>query len=133
MRYAEIRRDGLQSDSESVKPLTDVSVLADREPRPAPWPGTSALHGEESLPSLLRDEPTARAALEGLRWPRGFICPHCGVTGTVRTRGAKKKGGYSIGKIGVFALTGAFDAGFTRKTKVTISKCSNCGMKWMTE
>src|ERR1700719_3280812 len=43
----------------------------------------------KNIPAAFRDEEAARAHLEGLQWPDGPICPHCGVI----DRASRIKGG----------------------------------------
>src|SRR5260370_36179219 len=42
--------------------------------------------------TVLTDEDAARQALERVRWPKGAVCPHCGVTGNgiVKVEGKKQ-------------------------------------------
>lgn len=39
----------------------------------------------EGLASAFADEPAAHRYLEGLLWPKGAVCPHCGGVDRVRT------------------------------------------------
>lgn len=61
-------------------------------------------------------------------------CPHCGVTGKVRTKEVKQKRGIGGGKataavwtVGVSTLA----TGLSRKEKVTKAHCSNCESRWL--
>lgn len=61
-------------------------------------------------------------------------CPHCGLTGQVRTKEAKQKRGISGGKATGALLTGGVSilaTGLSRKQKVTEAHCSNCESRWL--
>lgn len=42
---------------------------------------------------IFHDEEAARAHLEGLRWPNGAFCPHCGAFEVTRLQGSKHRAG----------------------------------------
>lgn len=61
-------------------------------------------------------------------------CPHCGLTGQVRTKEAKQKRGISGGKATAALLTVGTTmlvTGLSRKQKVTEAHCSNCESRWL--
>ena len=62
-----------------------------------------------------------------------MICPHCNVSGHIRTRFIDKKKGVSGGKASAAILTGGASilvTGLSRKEKVTEAHCSNCNNTW---
>jgi hypothetical protein len=62
-----------------------------------------------------------------------MMCPHCQVRGSVRTEQTKQKAGISGGKATGAILTGGvslFATGLSRKQRVTVAHCSNCGATW---
>lgn len=61
-------------------------------------------------------------------------CPHCGVTGQVRTKETKQKRGISGGKATGAVLTAGVSilaTGLSRKQKVMEAHCKNCGSRWL--
>jgi hypothetical protein len=62
-----------------------------------------------------------------------IVCPHCGVTGQVKTRRVKVKSGISGGKATGALLTGGLSllgTGLSRKVDVTQATCGNCRVTW---
>lgn len=62
-----------------------------------------------------------------------IVCPHCGATGSVRSRQITQKKGVSGGKLTGAVLTGGISmlgTGLSRKEKVTELRCGNCGTVW---
>lgn len=94
----------------------------------------------DNTPSVSAQHPTpfdaALAAFTGipLEVPNPeMVCPHCGVRGDVTTRSERKKAGISGGKATAAVFTGGLSmlaTGLSRKERVTVAHCSNCGNTW---
>jgi hypothetical protein len=78
---------------------------------------------------------TAGKATQGpnLSAPSKLVCPHCQVSGKVRTERVKVKRGISGGKATGAVLTAGVSllaTGLARKEMVTQAHCGNCGSTW---
>lgn len=62
-----------------------------------------------------------------------MVCPHCNVSGRVRTKSVTQKKGVSGGKATAAVLTGGISmlaTGLSRKQNNTQAHCGNCQNKW---
>lgn len=74
-----------------------------------------------------------RAAGRRVASAANLVCPHCQTKGKVRTRLATRKVGVSGGKAAGAVLTGGLSllaTGLSRKQKLTVASCGQCGVTW---